>query len=102
MNRSLSSAAKEILSYYVRNPGAADSLEGITRWRLLDEAIHRTLTETEESLEWLVKEGYLITMNEGHSKRLFRLNPARQKEAESALNPSTPPDQTGNPHGKRS
>jgi hypothetical protein len=102
MNRSLSPSAKQILSYYVRNPGAADSLEGITHWRLLDEAIHRTLTETEESLACLVKEGYLIEMNEGHSKRLFRLNPARQKEAESVLNPSASRVHADHPSGKES
>jgi len=77
--------ARQILSYFVRNPSAADSLEGIARWRLLEEAIHRNIAETEESLRWLVKEGYLVEMTQMHSSRLFRLNPEKKKEAESVL-----------------
>jgi hypothetical protein len=84
--------ARQILSYFVRNPSAADSLEGIARWRLLEEAIHRNIAETEESLRWLVKEGYLVEMTQMHSTRLFRLNPAKRDEAESALSSGSQTD----------
>ncbi len=89
-------SARQILSYFVRNPSAADSCEGIARWRLLEEAIHRNVAETEESLRWLVKEGYLIEMTPAHSSRLFRLNPARKSEAESVLNTAAQPDVSNN------
>jgi hypothetical protein len=32
---------KQIVSYFLRNPNAADTLEGIARWRLLEERIHQ-------------------------------------------------------------
>jgi hypothetical protein len=75
----------EILSYFLRNPSAVDSLEGVARWRLLEEAIHRTVTETEGALKWLVEEGYLIEVEESHSRQVFRLNPEKATEAEALL-----------------
>jgi hypothetical protein len=50
---------KEILNYFIRNPQAADSLEGIARWRLLDEIVRRNLEETERALQWLVAQRFL-------------------------------------------
>lgn len=77
--------ARQILAYFVRNPSAADSLEGIAHWRLLEEAVHRSVLETDEALRWLVKEGYLIEIVQPQSKRLFQLNPEKHKDAESLL-----------------
>jgi hypothetical protein len=77
--------AMEILNYFLRNPAAADSLEGITRWRLLEQAIQRTLLETEKALKWLVEEGYLLEVEQPRSRRLFRLNPERLKQAKALL-----------------
>ena len=51
---------REILNYFLRSPHAADNLEGIARWRLLEERIQRTVEETKESLDWLLEEGYLV------------------------------------------
>lgn len=73
----LSRPAREILEYFMRNPKAVDSLEGIARWRLMEQAIHRTVSETEGALEWLVEKGYLIEVEQPRSSRLFRLNPAK-------------------------
>jgi DNA-binding transcriptional ArsR family regulator len=75
----------EILSYFLRNPDAADSLEGIARWRLLEQVVHRTISETEGALTWLVEEGYLIEVEESYSHRLFRLNPEKQEAAGELL-----------------
>ena len=77
--------AREILAYFLRNPAAADSLEGIARWRLLEQAIHRTTTETEGALKWLVDEGFLIEMEQPSSRQLFRLNPEKQLAAGELL-----------------
>jgi hypothetical protein len=49
----------EILAYFVRNPRAADSLEGVVRWRLLEEKIFSTVEDTREAIEWLVEQKYL-------------------------------------------
>jgi hypothetical protein len=77
--------AREILGYFVRNPDAADSLEGIVRWRLLEQVIHRTISDTEVALKWLVAEGYLIETELPHSRRLFRLNPEKYGHAQNLL-----------------
>ncbi len=86
--------AKQILSYYLRNPSAADSLEGIAQWRLLEEAIHRNVVETEGALQWLVNEQYLIETAQAHSGKLYRLNPEKLREANSLLDVPAKP-QTG-------
>lgn len=81
--------ASEILRYFLRNPRAADSLEGITRWRLLDERIYRTLEETARALDGLVGEGLLITEESaGLAGRLFRLDPNRLADVEQFLKKS--------------
>ena len=84
MNRT-APAARQILSYFVRNPSAADSLEGIAKWRLLEEAIYRNVLETKEALEWLVQEGFLVETAQPHSGHTFRLNAERRMEARSFL-----------------
>ncbi len=77
--------AREILEYFLRNPKVADSLEGIARWRLLEQVIHRTISETEGALKWLVEEGYLIEVEQPCSRRLFRLNPEKHLAAGDLL-----------------
>ena len=70
-----------VLSYFVRFPGAADSLEGIARWRLQEERVHRTLEDTRAALEWLTNAGYLIREDSVFVEPVFRLNDARRDEA---------------------
>jgi len=77
--------AREILRYFVRNPQAADSLEGVVRWRLMDEVIRRKLDETEAALEWLVAEGYLTTSISPGGTTTFRLNPKPTKDIRQFL-----------------
>ena len=73
--------ARQVLSYFVRNPQAADSLEGIARWRLLEERLHQSLRQTEAAIAWLVKKGYLQEIRTAESACLYRLGPDRQQEA---------------------
>jgi hypothetical protein len=77
--------AGEILSYFVRHPQAADTLEGVARWRLMDEAIRRKLHETEMALEWLVAQGFLTTSTSPGGTATFSLNAERAEEARSFL-----------------
>lgn len=77
--------AMEILSYFTRNPEAADSLEGIARWRLLDEAIYRSVQETESALGWLVERGYLLESSRPGVKPIYRLNPGRMADSAETL-----------------
>jgi len=77
--------AREILRYFLRNPQAADDLEGVARFRLLDEQIHRSVTEARAALEWLVAKGLLKKEQAGASNAIYRLNARSREEAERFL-----------------
>lgn len=76
-----SQLARQILRYFVRNPQAIDNLEGIVRWRLLQERIHSTFRETELVLDSLVQEGYLRKEVNPGGDPLYRLNAAQAESA---------------------
>ena len=73
---------KQVLGYFVRNPRTADTLEGIARWRLLEERVQKSLLQTEAAIDWLVGEKYLEEVTVAGSKEaIFRLNPERRSDA---------------------
>ena len=74
--------AGDVLRYFLRSPRAADTLEGIARWRLLDERIQRRIEEVDRALTWLVGAGFLVERSTPGSAPLFLLN--RTKVAEAA------------------
>ena len=76
-----SDVVREILNYFVRNPNASDSLEGVARWRLLEEQVHRTVEETAAALALLVSRGYLQEIPTSGAKKVFRLDPEHIAEA---------------------
>jgi hypothetical protein len=76
---------REILQYFVSNPHAADGLEGIMRWRLLQERLHHRLEETREAVDWLVARGYLLQDDSPLSGPIFRMNVAEREEIERLL-----------------
>ncbi len=80
-----SDVAKQILRYFMRHPRAADDLEGIARWRLLEEAVHRTVDETEQAIHMLVGNGLLEQVGTPDGGRVFRINEARLGEAAKFL-----------------
>jgi len=75
--------AREILSYFLSHPKAADSVMEIARWRLTQEAVRRTVEDTEEALEWLLAEGYVREERRAGTESLFSLNAGQRKAAES-------------------
>jgi len=77
--------AREILRYFLQNPHAADSLEGVARWRLLEEAVQRRVQGTHQALGWLVRHGFLREVTTAGTGAIFSLNPDRQSEAERFL-----------------
>jgi hypothetical protein len=80
---------KQVLGYFVRNPKTADTLEGITRWRLLQERVQKSLRETEGAIVWLVEKGYLEeVLVAGGKEAIFRLNPERHSDALRLLSKS--------------
>ena len=76
---------EDVLSYFIRHPQAADSLEGIARWRLLDEVVRHTVTATHEALDWLVARGLLQQEGGPGRQPVFSLVPAKKEEAERLL-----------------
>jgi hypothetical protein len=82
-------AVKDILDYFLRNPQAVDSAEGVTRWRVIEEQVHRTLKQTQSELAWLLSEGHLEELETASAARFVRLNPERQ--AVAARFPAKPP-----------
>ena len=77
--------AVQILNYFEHNPRAADSLEGIVRWRLMQEQIHRTVQETQLALEWLVQRGFVSEERRVSAGVLYKLNPEKQEEIQEFL-----------------
>lgn len=77
--------SKEILNYFLRNPNAADDLEGVARWRLLNETIDRSVEETKTALEWLVKQGFLVKAARSSTSTMYLLNRQASERARSFL-----------------
>lgn len=87
--------AKEVLAHFFRNPQAADTLEGVARWRLLRETVHRGVDETAEALEWLVSEGLLKETPTTYSKPIYSLNHEAIRKAERLLGQDRDPKEKG-------
>jgi hypothetical protein len=76
---------RQILSYFVRNPNAVDSLHGIAPWRLLDEIVHQRVMAAGDALQWLVGEGILKQETRPGLRPVFSLDPDRAEDAERLL-----------------
>ncbi|HUI43965.1 MAG TPA: hypothetical protein VL523_18535 [Terriglobia bacterium] len=83
--RTVEDIAKDVLSYFLRNPQAADDLEGVARWRLLSQRVHRDVEETSRALDWLVQEGYLDRVSPTGSNAIFQLRSDQRAVAEAFL-----------------
>ena len=73
---------KDTLRYFLDHPEAIDSVEGIAKWRLMEEALRRRVAEIQEALDWLTTEGYLTSTTRPGTDTLFRLNPERLRAAQ--------------------
>jgi hypothetical protein len=76
---------KDVLRYFLRHPRAADTLEGVSRWRLLEVKVDRRIEETQGALAWLVARGFLKEHTTVASGRIFRLTEEKRTEAERFL-----------------
>ena len=80
----------DILSYFLEHPRAADTAEGITRWRLLEATVSRRLDQTRQALAFLVARGFLRARASDRSLPLFELDEAARPDAESFLQGRAP------------
>ncbi len=76
---------KDILRYFLRNPRAADTLEGVAGWRLLDEIVHHRLEVTQKALDWLVSRGFLKQVSTAASGTIYSLDWEHRGTAEDFL-----------------
>lgn len=79
-------SARDILRYFLRNPQASDSLEGVVKWRLVEEDVHRTVQATRCALQLLVDKGYLLEHRSAVAGESFALNLQKRHEAERFAN----------------
>lgn len=79
-------SARDILRYFLRNPQASDSLEGVAKWRLVEEDVHRTVQTTRCALQLLVDRGYLLERRSAVAGEAFALNLQKRREAERFAN----------------
>jgi hypothetical protein len=77
--------AREILSYFLRHPEAADDLAGIARWRLMQESVRHSVEKTREALQWLIDEGFMREETRLGTGQIFLLNAERRRAAEEYL-----------------
>lgn len=77
--------AREILRYFTHHPEAVDTVEGVARWRLLDERIRRSVEQVTRAMKWLAAQGLLVKEELPGSRTAFRLNQAEKPRIESLL-----------------
>jgi hypothetical protein len=72
--------AAVILRYFQRNPNCVDDLEGIARWRLLEERAAEVTAETAAALDRLVAAGLLVRIDSPGLRLRYRLPVAGGEE----------------------
>lgn len=75
-----SEVARRILRYLQANPRAADTLEGIVEWWMLQERITETMEQVSKAITWLVTNGYLLEQKVPGSKALYEINLSKHDE----------------------
>jgi hypothetical protein len=72
------SIAVEIMTYLQQRPMASDSLDGITHWWLVQQAIEKNIDLVEQALEQLSKEGIISKQVNTSSDAIYSLNTAQR------------------------
>jgi len=87
--------AREIIRYFMQHPQASDDLEGIARWRLLQQRVHRQVEEVQSALALLVNLKLLNEQDTPTAGRRYSLNPAKVSESREFIDQSN-----GNGNGR--
>ena len=69
------SVAAEITAYLHQRPMASDSLDGITHWWLVQQAIVKNISLVEQALEQLADEGKVSKKINTNKEAIYSLNP---------------------------
>src|SRR5256885_1442549 len=65
---------RDVMRYFLQHPTAADTAEGIARWRLLEQRARDAVAETDAALELLVARKIVKEIRVAGAPTLFRLN----------------------------
>ena len=68
-----SNIAGEIMDYLSKNPDAADTLEAVTQWWLLEQKIEYELTKVKEALDELEENGLVKKVRGADSRIYYKL-----------------------------
>ena len=68
------SIAEEIINYLHQRPMAADTLDGIAYWWLIQQAITKNVGLIEQALEHLIREGKVAKNMSNHRDTIYFLN----------------------------
>lgn len=74
----INSIAAEIMAYLHRRPMASDSLDGITHWWLVEQAIVKNKKLVEEALAHLAHEGRVVKRVGSDSEAIYSLDPTQR------------------------
>ncbi len=74
----VNSIAAEIMTYLHRRPMASDSLNGITHWWLVQQAIVKNTKLVEQALTNLALEGKVIKKVGSNSEAVYSLDPTQR------------------------
>ncbi len=72
------SIAAEIMTYLHQRPMASDSLDGITHWWLVQQAITKNIDLVEQALEQLAQEGKVSKKMNTNREAIYSLNPGNK------------------------
>jgi len=72
-DRLVDRVADEITHYIIKNPNAADSIEGITTWWLTQQRYETAMNIVQDALELLVTSGKLQKIPKGDGKVVYSI-----------------------------
>jgi len=78
-------AAQEVLRYFLEHPHAADTAEGVARWRLAGKGQRWTLKQVKQALRWLVQEGYLKAVSKPYTGQIYLIVAEDLEKGRAAL-----------------
>jgi len=77
--------AQDILAYLIEHPQAADTLEGIIQWWILEQQIKRWSTQIEAALTELVAKKLIIKRKGSDGQIHYNLNHRKKTEIKALL-----------------
>jgi hypothetical protein len=84
--------AYHILAYLAENPGAQDTLKGISEWWLAEQSGPPNLAAVEEAVASLVRDGLVVSSAREGSQTYYKVNRERLEEIKTLLARRRSPD----------